>query len=399
MCGRRNELGLLREVSGCITPALKMKFMKTGLRTIVALLPFIFCEFELLAQSSAGDLSQSNAPVLRVLARNIEPFCFEKDGQRTGFAVDLWKEISRIAGFRYEMHDADSAQAVVEALAAKKGDVGLGALSITAQREQIIDFSYPFYNSGLDIVTSTESSSVFGMIRFLFNAQLLKTIGLLLALVICFSHILWLFERRVNADDFPEKYKSGLAESLWWTLTVLITLGCENKSPRGFPGRLMAIIWMASGVLMISLLTASFSSSLTVRTLEGNINGPSDLSGHEVATVSGSTAERWLKGRQIKVKTFPTIAEALAAVAAEQAEAVVYDEPILRYHIANNPNKKLRLVGNIFEEQGYGFGLQLKSPYHKKINQVLLELVENKTVEILNKKWFDEISNERAGNS
>jgi ABC-type amino acid transport substrate-binding protein len=55
-------------------------------------------------------------------------------------------------------------------------------------------------------------------------------------------------------------------------------------------------------------------------------------------------------------------------------------------------------VGNIFEEQGYGFGMQLKSPYHKKINQVLLELVENKTVEILNKKWFGEISNERRGN-
>ena len=148
---------------------------------------------------------------------------------------------------------------------------------------------------------------------------------------------------------------------------------------------------------MISLLTASFSSSLTVRTLEGTINGPSDLSSHQVATVSGSTAERWLKGRQIKTKTYSSVVDALAAVASEQADAVVYDEPILRYHIANNPNKKLRLVGNIFEEQGYGFAMQLKSPYHKKINRVLLELVENKTVEILNKKWFGEISNERTG--
>jgi polar amino acid transport system substrate-binding protein len=376
-----------------------MKFRATSFRTVVfTLLPLILCKVDLLAQSTSPDSSQSNAPVLRVLARNIEPFCFEKNGQRVGFAVDLWKEISRIAGFKYELHDADSAQALVEALAAKKGDVGLGALSITAEREQVIDFSYPFYNSGFDIVTSTESSSILGMIRVLFHARLLKTIGLLLALVIFFSHILWLFERRVNADEFPDNYKAGLFESLWWTLTVLITLGCENKSPRGVPGRLMAIVWMASGVLMISLLTASFSSSLTVRTLEGTINGPADLSGHEVATVSGSTAERWLKGRQIKVKAFPTVAEAMAAVAAEQAAAVVYDEPILRYHIANNPNKKLRLVGNIFEEQGYGFGLQLKSPYHKKINQVLLELVENKTVEILNKKWFGEISNERNGN-
>jgi len=372
-----------------------MKFNKSGLRTILlTLLSIISFLTELRAQSTA-DTTQSNAPALRVLARNIEPFCFEKDGQRMGFAVDLWKEISRMAGFRYEIQDAESAQAVVDALAAKKGDVGLGALSITAQREKVIDFSYPFYNSGLDIVTSTESSSVLGTIQFLFNAQLLKTIGLLLALVICFSHILWLFERRVNADEFPENYKSGLAESLWWTLTVLITLGCENKSPRGFPGRLLAIMWMASGVLMISLLTASFSSSLTVRTLEGKINGPSDLSGHEIATVSGSTAENWLKTHRIKIKSYTTVAEAMAAVSSAQADAVVYDEPILRYHIVNNPDKKLRLVGSIFEEQGYGFGLQLKSPYHKRINQVLLELVENKTVEILHKKWFGEISTER----
>src|SRR5262249_44123669 len=148
-------------------------------------------------------------------------------------------EISRVAGFQYELMEAESAQALVEALAAQKGDVGLGALSITAKREQFIDFSYPFYNSGLDIVTVTKESSVLDMIGVLFNAQLLKTLGLLLALVICFSHVLWLFERRINPEEFPDKYKSGLAESLWWTLTVLITLGCENKSPKGVPGRLM----------------------------------------------------------------------------------------------------------------------------------------------------------------
>src|SRR5258705_9770815 len=109
-----------------------MRIVIAGLRSIVfELLLSPFCSFQLFGQSTAGDLSQSNAPVLRVLARNIEPFCFEKDGQRIGFAVDLWKKISRIANFQYELHDADSAQAVVEALAAKKGDVELGALSIT----------------------------------------------------------------------------------------------------------------------------------------------------------------------------------------------------------------------------------------------------------------------------
>jgi ABC-type amino acid transport substrate-binding protein len=336
--------------------------------------------------------------MLRVLARNIEPFCFEKGGRRTGFAVDLWAEIAKVAGFQYEVQTADSAQAVVDALAAKRADVGLGALSITAEREHVIDFSYPFYSSGLDIVTRAQNSSVWDTIRVLFNAQLLKTLALLLALVICFSHVLWFFERRVNEDEFPGSYKAGLFESLWWTLTVLITLGCENKSPRGVPGRLMAVIWMASGVLMISLLTASFSSSLTVSSLAGNINGPADLAAHEIATVVGSTAERWLKAHQVKVRTYPSVAEAIAAVTSEEAAAAVYDEPILRYQLARFPNKSLRLVGNIFEEQGYGFALQLHSPAHKKINQILLELIENRTVETLNKKWFGETAGGRREN-
>src|SRR5258708_6069885 len=176
-----------------------MRFLLVGRRTFfLANIALFSCNSPLTAQPASNGALQSNAPVLRVLARNIEPFCFEKDGGRAGFAVELWAEISKAAGFAYEMRDVESAQALVDALAAKQGDVALGALSITSQREQVMDFSYPFYNSGLDIVTNTEGSSVLGMIRVLFNAQLLKTLALLLALVICFSHILWLLERRVN---------------------------------------------------------------------------------------------------------------------------------------------------------------------------------------------------------
>src|SRR5262249_6528539 len=134
------------------------------------------------------------------------------------------------------------------------------------------------------------------------------------------------------------------------------------------------------------------------KSLAGRINGPADLAGHDIATVRGSTAERWLKSRKMKIRSYTAVEEALAAVSEQRADAVVYDEPILRYHIANSPNLKLRLVGNMFEEQGYGFGLQLKSPYHKRINEIFLELVENKTVEMLNKKWFGEGSGDRHDN-
>src|SRR5947207_1318664 len=49
----------------------------------------------------------TGTPVLRVMARDVEPFCFEKNGRRTGFAVDLWDEIAKEAGFQYNIQTAD----------------------------------------------------------------------------------------------------------------------------------------------------------------------------------------------------------------------------------------------------------------------------------------------------
>jgi polar amino acid transport system substrate-binding protein len=346
----------------------------------------------LIAQTAPTNDPQAVVPELRVLVRNVEPFCMEKDGQRTGFVLELWGEIAREAGLKYEVQTADSAQAVVDALAARKADVGLGALSITLQREQSIDFSYPFYNSGLDIVTATKGVSVFRFIGHLFNSQLLKTLGLLLLVVIGFSHVLWWLERHINHEDFPKDYKTGLGESIWWTVCVMITLACDRKAPKGIPGRIAGTIWMIGGVVMVSLMTASFSSSLTVSSLSGEINGPGDLAGHTVATVTGSTAEKWLTDRKISVQPYPGVTEAIAAVSRNEngVLAAVYDEPILRFRLAKNPDKHLRLVGNMFEKQGYGIGLQLKSPYLKLINKALLKLNENKVLEELNKKWFGE---------
>ena len=328
-------------------------------------------------------------PKLRVVVRNIEPFCFEEDGRRKGYAMELWDAIARDCGFQYDARTVNSAQAMVDDLSAKKADVGIGALSITSQRQMLIDFSHPFYDSGLDILTSTKGQdSAFHLLRLLLNPDLLKTLGLLFVAVLVVSHLLWLCERHRDDEEFPGAYKHGIFESLWWTTTVMVTLACDNKSPRGLPGRLVGLIWMISGVLLVSFMTASFSSSLTVSSLEGGINSPKDLVGHTVGTVAGSTAERYLNEHKITSKAFANAGDACEAVSKGAVEAVVYDAPILRYQMTKLADKNLRLTGTLFEKQGYGIGLQPDSPYRKQINASLLKLIENDTLSDLDKKWF-----------
>ena len=340
----------------------------------------------------------AHSPMLHIVVRNIEPFCIEQDGKRTGFAIELWDDIARDAGYQYDARTVASAQAMVDALSAKTADVGIGALSITSQREQLIDFSHPFYDSGLDILaTSKADNSVFHIIRMLFNPELLKALGLLFLAVLVISHLLWLFERHRDDEEFPRAYKHGLFESIWWTLSVMVTLACDNKSPRGVPGRLVALVWMISGVVLVSFMTAIFRSSLTVNSLAGGINGPGDLPGHKVGTVAGSTAERYLQTHKIAAAPFPDATAACEALSEGSVEAVVYDAPILRYQLTKLANKNLRLTGNLFEKQGYGIGLQQDSPYRAQINKSLLKLIEDGTLADLDKKWFGEpAADERA---
>lgn len=86
--------------------------------------------------------------------------------------------------------------------------------------------------------------------------------------------------------------------------------------------------------------------------------------------------------------TFGNIESALISLSKGDLKAIVYDSPILRYHIAANPSSKLQFAGDRFDRQNYGFALQLGSVYRKPINEALLKLQVGGYRDELEKKWF-----------
>jgi polar amino acid transport system substrate-binding protein len=106
--------------------------------------------------------------------------------------------------------------------------------------------------------------------------------------------------------------------------------------------------------------------------------------------VKGSTAEKYLTAHGSTVIGYDTIDEAYKALDHHDVKAVVYDEPILRYHlkIAGGPSQQV--VGRLFERQNYGIVLQEGSPYRKAINTALLKLREEGVIDELGAKWFGE---------
>ncbi len=157
------------------------------------------------------------------------------------------------------------------------------------------------------------------------------------------SHLVWRYEHKVNTDQWPEDYKAGLWESFWWTISTLLVGGADNKGPVGVGGRIIAIVWMLLSIVLVSLLTASFTTTLTVNSLKGDINGPDDLPGRQVATIKGSTTETWLNDKGAKVTALADVAACIEALKAGQVQAVVYDAPVLQYEAAKSNDTSLHM--------------------------------------------------------
>ena len=329
---------------------------------------------------------------IKVVTKPVQPFSFTENGKLMGFSIDLWEAVAKEAGLQFEMQSVETVPQMLEALKTRQADVAIAAISITAERHAFMDFSQPYYDSGLQIMVATNaarSGSVFGNLsRQFFNWNTITVVGFVLLVMFVISHLVWWFERRRNAEMYPEAYAPGVWESFWWTISMLCTGGCEAKGPLGVPARLVAIMWMLVSIVLIAYFTAAVTTEMTVKTLTGDISGPGDLPGIKVGTIAGSTAETYLRNNKAKVSPYSDVPSAVAALNAGDLKAVVYDAPILRYYLAKRIGTRLRLVGPTFEKQFYGIGLQEQSPLRLPINRALLALNERGFMDELQKKWF-----------
>ncbi|AFZ27766.1 amino acid ABC transporter substrate-binding protein, PAAT family [Cylindrospermum stagnale PCC 7417] len=331
---------------------------------------------------------QPTQPLI-VATRAIPPFVFTDKGQLAGFSIDLWRSIASQLGVQSKFSEYSTVVDLLSAVKNGTANLGISAISITAERQQNFDFSLPMFAAGLQILVrnpEANSGGVPNILQIFFSAAFLQLIVVALVLIVISAHIIWLFERRHEDGMIAKAYFPGIFKAYWWAAATLATQA--DEMPKGPLGRLIAIIWMFIGVLFVTYFTAIATTSLTVQQLQGDIKSVSDLPGKVVATTSGSTAAAFLRERKISALEVPNIDQAYKALLQKKADAVVFDAPVILFYAANEGKGKVEVVGSIFREENYGIVLPNNSPYRKQINSALLSLKEDGTYQTLYDKWF-----------
>lgn len=317
--------------------------------------------------------------VLQVATREVPPFAMrDEQGEWHGISVELVEEVRRDLEAQrgkevtvvFQEMGLDEMLSGVEA-----GDVDLAAaaLTVTFEREKRVDFSHPFFSSGLGIAVDSAGKTGFWIVvRQVLSPTFFRIVAGLLAMVLASGVAVYFFERRINREQFGGGAIRGILSGLWWSAVTLTTVGYGDKVPKSAAGRAIGMAWMFLGLFIIASFTAAVTSVLTVSELQSHISGPEYLMRSRVATVEDSTSAAYLRSRQVFYRSYEDVAAALASLAAGRSDAVVYDAPVLRYEVHRRFADELLVLPGEFQGQDYAFALPPGSPLQEVVNQSLL---------------------------
>lgn len=352
-------------------------------------------EFPLPESPSLDAETPSNtfdARSVQVATKVLPPFVLYNDLAYRGFSIELLRALCDEIGVRPEFKGVNSLAKLLDEAERGGVDLALSAIAITLERERRLDFTHAYFQSGLQILVPVRDEGLWGGFAGRFGSllrvpRLLELVLLFLLVVFLVAHVIWLIERKHN-PQFPRRYLHGVFAGLWWSIVTVTTVGYGDKTPKGHPGKVFALIWLLAGYFVFAYFTASVTTTFTLAEIDHRISSPGDLFDQRVGVVDDSAAQEYLRGLGIQTLEGPAIEERIAALEAGELDAVVHHAPFLNYYATHEGSGKVRVSGVVFSELDYGIALPEGSELREPLNRALLTLMENGTYSKIHDRWF-----------
>ena len=173
-------------------------------------------------------VAQAQTPVVHnpliVGTKEAPPFSMkDSEGQWTGISIELWQNLAAELKLDYQFKEMDL-EDLLSGVQSNSLDAAVAAITVTSERERVMDFTHPFYTTGLGIAVSAPNGTPWlAVIRRVLSWQFLAIIGTLALVLMCVGLLVWLFERRKNSEQFGGKTVHGIGSAFWWSAVTMTT--------------------------------------------------------------------------------------------------------------------------------------------------------------------------------
>ena len=330
------------------------------------------------SQPSIGAATETTSPrQMTVATREAPPFAFRgPDGEWTGIAIEMWAALADELDLSYTLQEASLSE-MIDGTAQGQFGAAVAALTITPEREGRLDFSFPYYSTGLGIAIDPNDTG--GWLRVatnFFSWQFLTVVAGLSTVLLIAGAAMWFFERGRN-EEFPKDPVKGLGDGFWWAAVTMTTVGYGDKSPRTLGGRVVGFIWMFTAMLIVASFTAAIAASLTVGQLGNRVAGLQDLDSVRVGVISDSAGQAELTERRIDARGFDSVTAGFDALVAGQIDAFVHDRPLLLFVADRDYQGEIAILDDSVGRQDYGVALPEGDDLREPLNRALLSYVRS----------------------
>lgn len=339
----------------------------------------VFWQVAVITAQAQGDI------VVSTVTR--PPFSMMEDGVDTGFSIDLLNAAASELGLTVSYDRKDSFSGMLEAAQNRDVDGAIANISVTAEREKVIDFSQPIFDAGVQVMMPASAGTASNILSALFTRQI--GLSILAALVVLFGSgmLMWAMERN-RQPYFDRDAKDAGFPAFWWALNLVVNGGFEERVPQSRGGRVFAVILVISSLFIVSIFVAQITAAMTVNAIQDSVDNISDLDGRRVGTISKSTSADFLDRRGISNVGYTDLDGLLKAFEDDKLDAVVFDGPILAYYVRTHSEGKAQLLERVYRPENYGMVFPSGSELREDIDQAILRLREDGTYDELLIKWF-----------
>uniref|UniRef100_A0A4W6CUZ2 Glutamate receptor n=1 Tax=Lates calcarifer TaxID=8187 RepID=A0A4W6CUZ2_LATCA len=342
----------------------------------------------------------------------------EGNDRYEGFCVDMLKELADILKFKYRirlvgdgLYGVPGANGtwtgMVGELISRKADLAVAGLTITAEREKVIDFLQAFYDP-----RHQHHGRRPGYFSFLDPFSPGVWLFMLLA-YLAVSCVLFLVARLTPYEWYnPHPCLKGrcnllinqysLGNSFWFPVGGFMQQG-STIAPRALSTRCVSGVWWAFTLIIISSYTANLAAFLTVQRMEVPIESVDDLADQtaiEYGTMHGGSTMTFFQNSRYQTyqrmwnfmhskqpSVFVKSTEEGIARVLNSNYAYLLESTMNEYYRQRNCN--LTQIGGLLDTKGYGIGMPLGSVYRDEFDLAILKLQEDNRLEILKRKWWD----------
>nr|WRU22311.1 ionotropic receptor 12 [Paratrioza sinica] len=323
----------------------------------------------------------------------------ENIAQELEFDFHLYIVADGLFGTRVREEGKEKWNGVVGDLVTGTAHMSFASLSVSSTRSQVIDYTVPYFYSGVSFLAAPKHTDDIPLLAFLLPFSFELWIAIFTSLhvtAVAVAIYEWLSPFGLNPWGRQRSKNFTMASALWAMWGLLCGHLVQYKAPKSWPNKFLINVWGGFSVIFVASYTANIAALIAGLFFVSGVGDQNDRSllSQRVATAKASAAEYyihrtnqmlWEHMQRFSVKT---VAEGVQQLKNGSLDILIADTPILDYYRATDHGCKLQKIGESVNEDTYAVGLTKGFPLKDSISAVISKYSNNGYMDILQEKWY-----------